>query len=105
MKVLEIAETYTSLPLLLFADMIISRWRVTKDCRHPVERISSVQLQLCDPPDGDHQGYHPDPIVVKRLSDCRVEGMDIMVTYGSRHIPGIKDLLNASEQSTARGDV
>jgi hypothetical protein len=105
MKVLEIAETYTSLPLALFADMIISRWRVDKDCCHPVERINSVRLQLCNPPNGDHQGYHPDPNVLKRLSDCHVEGMDITATYASCHIRGIRDLLNASEQSTARGDV
>jgi hypothetical protein len=105
LKVLDIAETYISLPLPLFADMIISRWRVDKDRHHPVERINSVRLQLCDPSDGDHQGYHPDPNVLKRLSNCRVEGMDIMVTYASCHIRGIRDLLNASEQSTARGDV
>jgi hypothetical protein len=103
LKALNIAETYISLPIPLFADMIVSRWRVDKDCRHPVERISSVQLQLCDPPDGDHQGYHPDPNVLKRLSDCRVEGMDIMVTYDSPHIPGIRDLLNASEQIYGAG--
>jgi hypothetical protein len=105
LKVLDIVETYISLPLPLFADMIISRWRVDKDCPHPVEKINSVRLLLCDPPNGDHQGYHPDPNVLKRLSDCRVEGMDITATYASCHIRGIRDLLNASEQSTARGDV
>ena len=100
LKVLNIKETYTSLPIPLFADMIMSRWRVHKDCCHSVEWINSVRLQLYDPPNGHHGGYHPDPTVLKWLSDCRVEGMDIMVMYASRDMQDIRDLLNASEQLT-----
>ena len=68
-----------------------------------MEQINSVRLHLYDPPIGNHEGYHPDPNILKRLSDCRVEGMDITVTRSSRHIHDIRDLLNASaaEQSTS----
>jgi hypothetical protein len=100
LKGLDIIEPYSSLPLQHFSDMIVSRWRADGDCRHSVERINVVRLQLYDPPGSEHQGYRPDPGVLKRLSDCRVKGMDIMVTYVSHHICGIRDLLDASGQST-----